>query len=82
MSLSVVIPAFNEENQIGSVIDEIKMTVWSTAAEVLVVDDGSADRTSEVAESHGARVVRFPRNRGYGAAIKAGIENASSECLN
>jgi len=79
MSLTVVIPAYNEEQQIGSVIDEIKSVVGSIASEIIVVDDGSSDRTAEVANRHGAKVVQFKRNRGYGAAIKAGIENASSE---
>ena len=79
MSLSVVIPAYNEEQQIGAVIDEIKSTAGAIITEILIVDDGSSDRTAAVAESHGAKVIRFARNHGYGAAIKAGIENASSE---
>ena len=79
MSLSVVIPAYNEEQQIGAVIDEIRSTAGSVVSEILIVDDGSSDRTAEVAERHGARVIRFARNHGYGAAIKAGIVHASSE---
>jgi len=79
MSLSVVIPAYNEEHQIGAVIDEIRNIAGSVVSEIVVVDDGSKDRTAEIAERHGAKVVRRGRNGGYGAAIKAGSTNASSE---
>jgi glycosyltransferase involved in cell wall biosynthesis len=67
--VSVVIPALDEEDAIGSVIEEIPRP---PVDEVIVADNGSADRTAEVAESHGARVVHEPR-RGYGSACLAGI---------
>jgi glycosyltransferase involved in cell wall biosynthesis len=66
--ISVVIPALNEEAAIGSVIREVP---GHLVHEIIVVDNGSTDRTAEVAAAAGARVVREPR-RGYGAACRAG----------
>jgi glycosyltransferase involved in cell wall biosynthesis len=66
-----IIPAFDEEAAVGLVVGEIAPLV----TEVVVVDNGSRDRTSEVARAAGARVVREPR-RGYGQACLAGIAAA------
>ena len=66
--ISVVIPALNEEHSIGAVIDEIPG--WVT--EIIVCDNGSTDRTVDVAIAQGARVVHAAR-RGYGSACLAGI---------
>ncbi|MGB3968899.1 MAG: glycosyltransferase family 2 protein [Planctomycetota bacterium] len=67
--VAVVIPAFDEEQAIASVLAEIPREL---VHEVVVVDNGSSDRTAEVARAHGARVVAEPR-RGYGSACLAGI---------
>ncbi len=69
--VAVVIPAVDEEAGIGLVLAEIPPVV----AEVIVVDNGSRDRTAEVARAAGARVVHEPR-RGYGQACLAGIAAA------
>ncbi|MCG6925713.1 MAG: glycosyltransferase family 2 protein [Acidobacteria bacterium] len=69
--ISVIIPAVDEEEAIGLVIAEIPTVVH----EVIVVDNGSRDRTAEVAQAAGARVVSEPR-RGYGRACLAGIAAA------
>jgi len=69
--ISVIIPAVDEEEAIGLVIAEIP----SLVQEVIVVDNGSRDRTAEVARAAGARVVSEPR-RGYGRACLAGIAAA------
>ena len=69
--ISVIIPAVDEEAAIGLVIAEIPRVVH----EVIVVDNGSRDRTAEVAQAAGARVVSEPR-RGYGRACLAGIAAA------
>jgi glycosyltransferase involved in cell wall biosynthesis len=66
--IAVVIPALNEEGAIGIVVREVPRDF---VAEVIVVDNGSTDRTADVAEAAGARVVRELR-RGYGAACLAG----------
>ena len=64
MNAALIIPALNEEQSIGRVLDEIPAGLYSM---VFVVDNGSIDRTAEVAEAHGARVLVEPR-RGYGNA--------------
>src|SRR5262245_27843529 len=69
----VIIPALDEEEAIGLVLAEIPRGV----SEVVVVDNGSRDRTAEVARAAGARVVREPR-RGYGQACLAGIAAAAN----
>jgi glycosyltransferase involved in cell wall biosynthesis len=71
--ISVVIPALNEEAAIASVVDEVPRHL---ANEIIVVDNGSTDRTAEIAAAAGARVVTEPR-RGYGAACLAGARAAS-----
>lgn len=77
--VAIVIPAHNEEKAIGAVLTRFSQLGHPAVAEVVVVDDGSSDRTGEVAEQHGARVVRHPRNRGYGAALKSGIRAVTTE---
>lgn len=69
--ITVVIPAFNEETTIGDVIRGVKQHV--PAARVLVVDDGSTDRTAASAEEAGARVISHPLNKGNGASIKTAL---------
>ncbi len=68
----VVIPAFNEEPAIGRVLELVPREACALAVETLVVDDGSADRTSEVAAAHGAYVARLGRNLGQGSALRVG----------
>jgi len=70
LGVSVVIPALNEEEPIGDVVRAIPREI---AGEVIVVDNGSDDRTAEVAREAGARVVSEPK-RGYGRACRAGVE--------
>ena len=68
----MVIPAFNEADNIGYVLDQIPAQVCGVETAVLVVDDGSRDGTEEVAEGHGAVVARHVVNRGGGAALRTG----------
>jgi glycosyltransferase involved in cell wall biosynthesis len=81
--ISFVIPAHNEEEGIKVVINEIKTemnsTPWET--EIVVVDDGSTDRTSQFAKEIGAKVIKNPYKLGYGASLKKGILNASNEII-
>jgi glycosyltransferase involved in cell wall biosynthesis len=67
-----VIPAFDEERQVGSVVLRLRQLLDT----VIVVDDGSRDATGEVARLAGARVVTHTTNLGYGAAIRSGLEVA------
>jgi glycosyltransferase involved in cell wall biosynthesis len=70
LRVSFLIPAFNEEATIGEVLERIAGLALD--AQVIVVDDGSHDRTAEIAERHGALVIR-QSNTGKGAAIRAAI---------
>ena len=70
--LAAVIPAYNEERFIGSVV--IKVRKYTDA--VIVVDDGSRDATAEIAQAAGAIVVRHEKNRGKGAALNSGFQKA------
>jgi glycosyltransferase involved in cell wall biosynthesis len=72
-SISVIIAALNEEESIAGVIRAVPREI---ADEIIVVDNGSGDRTAELAAAAGARVVHEPR-RGYGRAYMAGIESIS-----
>jgi len=71
----VFIPAWNEEDGLPAVLDELRREL--PAADVLVVDDGSTDGTAAVAHTHGADVVSFGENRGLRAAIAAGYGHAA-----
>jgi glycosyltransferase involved in cell wall biosynthesis len=77
--VSVVIPAFNEEEAVARVVEGLE--AGGPWLEVLVVDDGSADQTAARAEAAGARVVRHPYNKGNGAAVKTGIREARGSAI-
>lgn len=87
-TLSIVIPAYNEETGIAeiagrvlSVRDDLREAGISDL-ELLVVDDGSRDRTAEVASQiEGVTLIRHLKNKGYGAALKTGFSNASGEFI-
>ncbi len=75
--VSVVIPAYNEEKVIEKTVKRI-LVLYPTF-EVIVVDDGSSDRTAQKAKNAGAKVIRHPYNIGNGAAVKTGIRNAKGD---
>jgi glycosyltransferase involved in cell wall biosynthesis len=77
VDISVIIPALNEEATVGIVVRELRMT---GPYEVIVADNGSTDRTAQVAAAAGARVISEPR-RGYGAACLAGSQTANGKAL-
>jgi hypothetical protein len=70
--IAVVIPAYNEEDNVGSVLPRIPASVCGVGTAVLVVDDGSRDRTGDIAREHGAAVARHVTNLGGGAAVRTG----------
>jgi glycosyltransferase involved in cell wall biosynthesis len=81
--VSVILPANNEELAIGAEVEAVRraLTGADLLHEIIVVDDGSRDRTVAEAIETGARVLRHPENLGYGAAIKTGIGAARYETI-
>lgn len=77
--LSIILPAKDEAAGLGKLLKQIAKVVPD--AEILVVDDGSSDNTSEAAREAGANVVRHPYNQGNGASIKTGARNAKGDIL-
>jgi len=77
--ISIIIPAYNEEEIIEQVIKRIKQVpgIW----EIIVVDDGSSDNTAQIASRLGVKLFRHPYNKGNGAAVKSGLREASGEIV-
>ena len=80
MKVSVILPAYNEEDSIKEVVEGIYSAVGKDT-EVIVVDDSSVDGTAKIAQECGAKVVRNPYNMGNGAAVKRGIRQARGEVI-
>jgi glycosyltransferase involved in cell wall biosynthesis len=85
MILSIVIPAYNEERFIGTLLDQIEqvdLSKYSLTKDIIVVDDCSKDRTAAIVEQHPAvRLIRMPVNGGKGKAVRAGIAAATGDYL-
>lgn len=86
--LSVVIPAYNEEDGIAEIacrvlsVEKDLQKAGIDQLELLIVDDGSRDRTADVASKiPGVTLIRHPRNKGYGAALKTGFSKAKGELI-
>ena len=78
-SISIIIPAYNEEKRLPATLAAVREYLGGSSwefAEIVVVDDGSRDRTLEVAQSAGVRVLRNPGNRGKGYSVKHGALEA------
>lgn len=76
--VSVLVPAYNEEGAVASVVRELRdvLSKTETEFELLVIDDASTDATAENAKEAGAIVLQHDLNRGYGAALKTGTRSA------
>jgi glucosyl-3-phosphoglycerate synthase len=79
MSVSVIIPAYNEEKTVSHVVKVVKSLNYIT--EVIVVDDGSTDQTAIMASDAGATIINHMKNRGKGAAIKTGFKNSKGDIV-
>jgi glycosyltransferase involved in cell wall biosynthesis len=79
-SVSIILPAYNEGEVIGSVLQSL-LEAAQEGWEIIVVDDGSTDDTAARADIDGVRVVRHPYNKGNGAAVKTGLRTAGGEVV-
>lgn len=77
--IAVIIPAYNEEERIGAVLEAVADA--SLIDEVIVVDDGSDDKTAEVAAAYGVKTISHVSNGGKGAALQTGIEATNANIL-
>lgn len=82
-NVSIVIPAYNEEESIAEVLEQIArvMNSGDIEYEIIVVDDGSTDNTAEVLKELNVKVVRHTYNKGYGASLKTGIRKAAGDII-
>lgn len=83
-SISIVIPAYNEEGAIIDTINEIKQVCNNEmiySYEIIVVNDGSTDRTEEELKTTGVKIVNHPHNIGYGRSLKDGIQAAQYDTI-
>ena len=72
----IIIPAYNEEGSIGAVVESIRK--HAVDADILVVNDGSRDRTARMARESGAMVMTLPYNMGIGSAVQSGFYRVKS----
>lgn len=84
MKLSIIIPAYNERNTIREIIKKVKEVKLPVEREIIVIDDGSTDGTTEIIkemEKEIDKVVYHKENRGKGAAIRSGIQVATGDLI-
>lgn len=87
MNLSIIIPAFNEEKTVGTVLESIlKIKLPNINKEIIVVDDGSTDKTAEIIKkiaknSKSIVFIQHEKNSGKGAAVQTGIKNATGDIV-
>ncbi len=77
--VSIIIPAYNEEKAISKVSSSLKKLPEDY--EIIVVDDGSTDKTFEICKTMNCRVIKHLHNKGYGAALKTGVKHSSSDLI-
>jgi glycosyltransferase involved in cell wall biosynthesis len=82
LAISVLIPAYNEEGALGETVRVIQGLRASFAEmEIVVINDGSTDKTSDIAHSLPVTLIEHERNRGYGAALKSGLQQARHDFI-
>ncbi len=77
----IIMPAYDEADAIGEVLDRLMPMAKDNGWEVIVVDDGSEDGTGKIAEERGARVITHSMNRGYGASLSTGVKATEADVV-
>jgi glycosyltransferase involved in cell wall biosynthesis len=77
--VSIIIPAFNEETGIKGTLEKLIQGGYHKKFEIIIVDDGSTDRTKEICEEFPVRLISHTVNKGYGASLKTGIRKSTTE---
>lgn len=77
--VSIIIPAYNEETGIKGTLEKLIAGNYHEKYEIIVVDDGSTDKTKEISEAFPIRVISHTVNKGYGAALKTGIRKSTAD---
>jgi len=77
--VSIIIPAYNEETGIKDTLEKLVEGKYHEKYEIIIVDDGSTDKTKEISESFPVRVITHTVNKGYGAALKTGIRKSTTD---
>jgi len=78
-TISIIIPCKNEQSTIGGLIDSLITS--KIADEIIVVDDGSTDKTASILATKDVKVVRHPYSKGNGASIKSGTRSSTNDIL-
>ncbi len=79
MKISIIVPAYNEEDAIRYSLEKFKNLGLDKLHEIIYIDDGSTDNTSNIIQEYPVKLIRHNVNKGYGAALKTGIRNATAD---
>ncbi len=80
-NLTIIVPTYNEEKYIDDFCKNIKALCNNFQWNLIIVDDGSDDDTPDIVKNHDIKIITHKSNRGYGAALKSGIKNASTDWI-
>ena len=80
MKKSIIVPVYNEQGNIGNLISKINLVIDKTD-ELIIVDDGSTDKTSEEIKNHKCILISLDKNMGKGYAMRKGIQEAKGEYI-
>jgi len=84
ISISVVVPVFNEEKSVKKTLNGLKKIMETTkkSFEIIAVDDGSTDNSTKLIKRiSGVKLIKHTRNKGYGSSLKTGVRMLKSSCL-
>src|SRR3989344_8127477 len=75
-TIAVILPAYNEGKNLGTVIDDLKRVQATLGYDIIVIDDGSTDETGSIAQAKQVQLVRHKRNKGLGETFRTAIDTA------